>query len=164
MRRHRRTTSAPPGRITRQGMTPKPASAAPSHHSNAPIRQESQSILSKILVTYCGVMLLPGTRGGPSRPHQADIGSTMAVGEDHRVAQDAHELVFVDQAHASPVVGHAPTPQLVQLLALDRSDVVFLEQDLDAVGGQVGERPCMARGESQVPREPIWLRRCFIAM
>jgi len=45
----RRTTSAPPGQITRQGKTPKRASSAPSHHSNAPIRQESQSILSKIV-------------------------------------------------------------------------------------------------------------------
>ena len=45
----RRTTSAPPGQITRQGRTPKRASAAPSYHSNAPIRQESQSILSKIV-------------------------------------------------------------------------------------------------------------------
>jgi SAM-dependent methyltransferase len=45
----RRTTSAPPGRNTRQGQIPKRASAAPSHHSNAPIKPESQSILSKIV-------------------------------------------------------------------------------------------------------------------
>jgi hypothetical protein len=31
------------------GQDPEAASAAPSHHSNAPIRQESQSILSKII-------------------------------------------------------------------------------------------------------------------
>jgi hypothetical protein len=43
----RRTTSAPLGQTTRQGQTPKPASAAPSHHSNAPIEPEGQSILSK---------------------------------------------------------------------------------------------------------------------
>src|SRR5258708_30911681 len=30
-----------------KGQTPKPASAAPSHHSNAPIEPEGQSILSK---------------------------------------------------------------------------------------------------------------------
>jgi hypothetical protein len=43
----RRTISAPLGQTTRQGQTPKPASAAPSHHSNAPIEPEGQSILSK---------------------------------------------------------------------------------------------------------------------
>jgi hypothetical protein len=34
---------------TRQGRPPKRALAAPSHHSNAPFGQESQSILSKIV-------------------------------------------------------------------------------------------------------------------
>jgi hypothetical protein len=34
---------------TRQGKPPKRALAAPSHHSNAPFGQESQSILSKKL-------------------------------------------------------------------------------------------------------------------
>jgi hypothetical protein len=38
-----------PSKITRQGRTPKPASAGPGHHSNAPIQHESQSILSKIV-------------------------------------------------------------------------------------------------------------------
>jgi hypothetical protein len=45
----RRTTSAPPGQITRQGQIPKSASAAQGYHSNAPIKPESQSILSKIV-------------------------------------------------------------------------------------------------------------------
>jgi len=45
----RRTTSAPPGQITRQGRTPKRAFAASSHCSNAPIKPKSQSILSKII-------------------------------------------------------------------------------------------------------------------
>jgi hypothetical protein len=45
----RRTTSAPPGQIARRGGTLKRASAAPSHHSNAPFKPESQSILSKIV-------------------------------------------------------------------------------------------------------------------
>ena len=36
----------------RQGQTPKRASAAPSHHSNAPIKSESQSILSKIVAHF----------------------------------------------------------------------------------------------------------------
>jgi hypothetical protein len=45
----RRTTSAPPGQVTGQGQIPKRASAAPSHHSNAPIKPESQSFLSKIV-------------------------------------------------------------------------------------------------------------------
>jgi hypothetical protein len=48
----RRTTSAPPGQSARQGRTPKLASAAPSHHSNAPIKPESQSILSKIVAHW----------------------------------------------------------------------------------------------------------------
>jgi len=38
-----------PGKSARQGRTPKLASAASSHHSNAPIKPESQSILSKII-------------------------------------------------------------------------------------------------------------------
>src|SRR5258705_6176346 len=45
----RRTTSAPPRAKTRQGKTPKRASAAPSHDSNARIKQESQSNLSNIV-------------------------------------------------------------------------------------------------------------------
>jgi hypothetical protein len=36
----------------RQGRTPKRASAAPSHLSNAPIKPESQSILSKIVAHW----------------------------------------------------------------------------------------------------------------
>ena len=50
---HATPSAAPPqprpGQITRQGQTPKRASAAPSHHSNAPITPESQSFLSKIV-------------------------------------------------------------------------------------------------------------------
>ena len=38
-----------PGRTPRQGKTPKRALGAPSHHSNAPIKPESQSFLSKIV-------------------------------------------------------------------------------------------------------------------
>jgi hypothetical protein len=45
----RRTTSAPPGQISRRGKIPEAASAAPSRHSNAPIEHGSQSILSKIV-------------------------------------------------------------------------------------------------------------------
>src|SRR5467141_1208756 len=46
-------SAAPPqprlGNFTRQGRTLKRALAPPSHHSNAPIKPESQSILSKII-------------------------------------------------------------------------------------------------------------------
>jgi len=38
--------------ITRQGQTPKRALAAPSQYSNAPIKPESQSILSKIVAHF----------------------------------------------------------------------------------------------------------------
>src|SRR5258708_6956959 len=38
----------------RQGKTPKRASAAPSPHSNAPIKHGSQSILSKIVARWAG--------------------------------------------------------------------------------------------------------------
>jgi hypothetical protein len=48
----RRTTSAPPGQIARQGRIPKAVSTAASHHSNAPIEPESQSILSKIVAHF----------------------------------------------------------------------------------------------------------------
>jgi hypothetical protein len=44
----RRTTLAPPGQNTPAGQDPKRALGAPSHHSNAPIKRESQSFLSKI--------------------------------------------------------------------------------------------------------------------
>jgi hypothetical protein len=45
----RRTTSAPPRQITRRGKIPRRPLVAPSHHSNAPIKPESQSILSQII-------------------------------------------------------------------------------------------------------------------
>jgi hypothetical protein len=48
-RRHPPHHLSPAKENTRQGKTPKRASAAPSHHSNAPIKPESQSILSKII-------------------------------------------------------------------------------------------------------------------
>jgi hypothetical protein len=48
----RRTTSAPPGQITRQGRIPKAVSIAASCHNNALIKPESQSILSKIVVHF----------------------------------------------------------------------------------------------------------------
>src|SRR4051794_37407122 len=47
-----RTTSAPPGQITRQGRTRKPVSTAPRHHNNAPIATGSQSFLSKIVARW----------------------------------------------------------------------------------------------------------------
>jgi hypothetical protein len=43
----RRTTSAPPGANRPAGPDPEARLSAPSHRSNAPIRDESQSILSK---------------------------------------------------------------------------------------------------------------------
>jgi hypothetical protein len=50
---HATPSAAPPqprpGKFTGQGQIPKRASAAPSHHSNAPIKPESQSFLSKIV-------------------------------------------------------------------------------------------------------------------
>src|SRR5258707_1845359 len=55
-------TSAPPGQNTRQGQIPRRAPVAPSHHSNAPIRQEGQSILSKI------VALMPRQLTSDSQP------------------------------------------------------------------------------------------------
>src|SRR5258705_13875816 len=58
-------TSAPPGQNTRQGQIPRRAPVAPSHHSNAPIRQESQSILSKI-VALMPRQLTSDSRQNPS--------------------------------------------------------------------------------------------------
>jgi hypothetical protein len=52
MRRHPPHYLSPARANARQGKTPKPAAAAPSHHSNAPNKPESQSILSKI-VAHC---------------------------------------------------------------------------------------------------------------
>jgi len=62
-----RLTQGDPGyvqQITRQGQTPKRASAAPSHRSNAPIRKESQSILSKI-VAHSASYLIPSPESMP---------------------------------------------------------------------------------------------------
>ena len=58
-------TSAPPGQNTRQGQIPRRAPVAPSHHSNAPIRQEGQSILSKI-VALMPRQLTSDSRQNPS--------------------------------------------------------------------------------------------------
>src|SRR6202048_1532986 len=49
---HATPTAAPPGQVTGQGHTQTRASAAPSHHSNAPITPESQSFLSKIVAHF----------------------------------------------------------------------------------------------------------------
>ena len=48
-RRHPPHHLSPAKENTRQGKTPKRPSAAPSHNSNAPIKHQSQSILSKIV-------------------------------------------------------------------------------------------------------------------
>jgi hypothetical protein len=52
MRRHPPHHLSPAWAITRRGRTPKRASAAPNHHSNALIKLESQSILSKIVADF----------------------------------------------------------------------------------------------------------------
>jgi hypothetical protein len=51
----RRTTSAPPGQITRQGRNSEARLSRFNHHSNAPIKPESQSILSKIVARRLGL-------------------------------------------------------------------------------------------------------------
>ena len=56
----RRTTSAPPRQNPRQGKTPKRAFATSSHHSNAPIKPESQSNLSKIVALFSAIMVSAG--------------------------------------------------------------------------------------------------------
>ena len=53
MRRHPPHHLSPARANHPAGQDPEAASAAPSHHSNAPIRQESQSILSKIVAPNC---------------------------------------------------------------------------------------------------------------
>jgi hypothetical protein len=55
VRRHPPHHLSPTQASTRQGKPPKRAIAAPSHHSNALFRQESQSILSKI-VAICALI------------------------------------------------------------------------------------------------------------
>jgi hypothetical protein len=49
MQRHPSHHLSPARANARQGKIPKRASAAPSHHSNAPNKPKSQSILSKIV-------------------------------------------------------------------------------------------------------------------
>jgi hypothetical protein len=65
MRRHPPHHLSPARQIARRGKIPKPASAAPSHHSNAPIRPESQSILSKIVARG-------PRRGGTAAPERRE--------------------------------------------------------------------------------------------
>jgi hypothetical protein len=67
----RRTASALLGQDSRQGKTPKRASAAPSFRSNAPIKHGSQSILSKIvaqsaMISHVRVRILLPQPGSPS--------------------------------------------------------------------------------------------------
>src|SRR5260370_16039473 len=64
MRRHPPHHLSPARAKPRQGKTPKRASAAPSHHSNAPIKPVSQSNLSKIiaLLTAITACLRPVTK------------------------------------------------------------------------------------------------------
>ena len=52
MRRHLSHYLGPARANARQGKTSKPAATAPSHHSNAPIKPESQSILRKIVAHW----------------------------------------------------------------------------------------------------------------
>ena len=52
VRRHPPHHLSPAQASTRQGKSPKRALAAPSHHSNAPFGQESQSILSKLVAHF----------------------------------------------------------------------------------------------------------------
>src|SRR5258705_4583903 len=52
MRRHSPHHLSPARAKPRQGKTPKCAFATSSHHSNAPIKTESQSILSKIIAHF----------------------------------------------------------------------------------------------------------------
>jgi hypothetical protein len=54
MRRHPPHHLSPAQAITRQGRTLKPSQTAPSHHSNAPFKPESQSILSKEMLIFWG--------------------------------------------------------------------------------------------------------------
>jgi hypothetical protein len=62
-----------PARVNhRQGRTPKRASAAPSHHSNAPIKPESQSILSK-KIAHLLSLFRPNARHGVTISEEYEI-------------------------------------------------------------------------------------------
>ena len=79
----RRTTSAPPRQITRQGRTPKRTFAALVNHSNAPIRLESQSHLSKIIAHFPH---LPSTFAGAVQ--DPTDGATMLYFRQNMLAAD----------------------------------------------------------------------------
>src|SRR5260370_42597908 len=86
-----RTTSAPPRQITRQGRTLKRALAAPSHHSNAPIKPERQSILSNI------VALTPAHQPFHERVVSALVCPISA--QDSKVSVDMMGIVSMSCAH-----------------------------------------------------------------
>src|SRR6266403_137981 len=60
MRRHPPHHPSPARAKPRQGKTPKRAFATSSHHSNAPIKPESQSNLSKIVALFSAIMVSAG--------------------------------------------------------------------------------------------------------
>src|SRR5258707_11361026 len=60
MRRHPPHHLSPAQAKPRQGKTPKRAFATSSHHSNAPIKPESQSNLSKIVALFSAIMVFAG--------------------------------------------------------------------------------------------------------
>jgi hypothetical protein len=60
MRRHPPHHLSPAQAKPRQGKTPKRAFATSSHHSNAPIKPESQSNLSKIVALFSAIMVSAG--------------------------------------------------------------------------------------------------------
>ncbi len=85
LRRHPPHHLSPARANTRRGKILKRASAAPSHHSNAPIKHESQSILSKIVALT---------------PSKGVVRKILWRVEYHNVRQ----------AHNLNVVGSNPTP------------------------------------------------------
>jgi hypothetical protein len=94
---HAAPSAAPPqprpAQIARQGQTPKRASAASSHRSNAPIRDESQSILSKKIALRDPI----GGSNPVSPANESATGSTPISSDLHRdlshIAEIRHQFV-----------------------------------------------------------------------
>src|SRR5882672_9321451 len=101
MRRHPSHYLSPARANARQGKTPKPAAAAPSHHSNAPNKPESQSILSKIVAHWIdGLPPDPGRAclllsGHWKAARQLRFQSTISRFESSRPSQPVLRLAIV---------------------------------------------------------------------
>jgi len=111
-----------PGK-TLQGKTPKRASAAPSHHSNAPIELVSQSNLSKIVALWTAIMA-PMPHMLPAPPKSSETGAIMLL-----ISRDWEQLTF--QKMQLPLARRLESPAIFTTMAGELCYAVEHEGVLD---------------------------------